>query len=62
MLISASVCAAVAGLNEFHQSFVAGRNAAFTDVLIDAGGAFTGILFALLMVCLVRRIASRRRA
>ena len=62
VLISASVCAAVAGLNEFHQSFVAGRNAAFTDVLIDTGGALTGILFALLMACLARRIASRRRA
>lgn len=60
-LLSIAACAAVAGLNEFHQSFVAGRNAAFTDVLIDSAGATAGILFACLLMFIVRRAAVRRR-
>jgi VanZ family protein len=37
---------AYAGTDEFHQSFVPGRSAAFSDVLVDAGGAaLAAILF-----------------
>ena len=32
-----------AGTDEFHQSFVPGRTALFTDVLIDSTGALIGI-------------------
>lgn len=60
-LISTAVCASVAALNEYHQSFIAGRNAAFGDVLIDTSGAITGILFACLIVYIVRRALKRRR-
>lgn len=36
-----------AGLDEFHQYFVPGRNAAFTDVLIDTAGGIAGIAVVL---------------
>ena len=39
-----------AALDEFHQSFVPGRQAAFTDVLIDASGGFAAQLVASLVV------------
>lgn len=59
--ISAVICAGVAGLNEFHQSFVDGRHAALTDVLIDTGGAVLGVLLACLLIWGVRRLRARRR-
>ena len=37
-----------ASLDEFHQYFIPGRNAAFKDVLIDTAGGVTGILLFLL--------------
>jgi len=58
VLFSAAACAVVAGLNEYHQSFVEGRNAAFADVLIDSAGALTGILLAALALYMLNR---RRR-
>jgi VanZ family protein len=39
-----------AGLDEFHQSFVPGRGAAFTDVLIDTSGGIAAQLIASLVV------------
>lgn len=36
-----------AGLDEFHQYFVPGRNAAFTDVLIDTAGGIAGMFVVL---------------
>jgi VanZ family protein len=41
-----------AALDEFHQSFVPGRQAAFTDVLIDASGGIAAQLIASLVVLL----------
>jgi VanZ family protein len=41
-----------AGLDEFHQSFVPGRQAAFTDVLIDTSGGIAAQLVASLLVFL----------
>lgn len=60
-LCTAAICAAVAGLNEFHQSFIDGRHAAFTDVLIDTAGAVTGILISCLLIFLLFRNRRRRR-
>lgn len=37
-----------ASLDEFHQYFIPGRNAAFKDVLIDTAGGVTGIILFLL--------------
>jgi VanZ family protein len=40
------ICAAYAALDEFHQSFVPGRGAAPTDVLLDSAGAVLAQLAA----------------
>ncbi len=37
-----------ASLDEFHQYFIPGRNAAFKDVMIDTAGGVTGIMLFLL--------------
>lgn len=39
-----------AALDEFHQSFVPGRTAAFTDVLIDTSGGIAAQLIAALLL------------
>jgi VanZ family protein len=47
-LITIGIVAAYASVDEFHQSFVSGRTAAVTDVLLDtAGGAIAQALVAL---------------
>ena len=42
------VCLLVAATDEFHQTFVASRGAAATDVMIDSGGAILGLLIGAL--------------
>jgi len=37
-------CLLIAGLDEFYQSFIPGRNPAVVDSLIDFGGAFMGMV------------------
>jgi VanZ family protein len=37
-------CVSVATTDEFHQSFVESRSASVSDVLIDSGGAISGLL------------------
>ncbi|MBR6705707.1 MAG: VanZ family protein [Clostridia bacterium] len=44
-LYSFLICAAAAAADEYHQSFVSGRAGMFTDVLLDALGGLSGILF-----------------
>jgi VanZ family protein len=44
------IVAGYAALDEFHQSFVPGRTAAVTDVLIDASGGIAAQLIAALVV------------
>lgn len=44
MLLAGIVCVGFAGLDEYHQSFVANRGPAVKDVGIDSIGAFIGIL------------------
>lgn len=57
--LAAGVCAALAALNEFHQSFSDGRVCALGDVAIDTGGAVCGILLALAVLAVGDRIARR---
>ncbi len=38
------ICAAYAGIDEWHQRFVPGRNGNLVDVCIDSAGAMAGIL------------------
>lgn len=42
IITSILLCIAFAGLDEFHQSFVPGRAARLTDVMIDSFGVLTG--------------------
>ena len=44
MLLAGIVCVGFAGLDEYHQSFVANRGPSVRDVGIDSIGAFIGIL------------------
>lgn len=44
MLLAGIVCVGFAGLDEYHQSFVANRGPSIKDVGIDSIGAFIGIL------------------
>lgn len=44
MLLAGIVCVGFAGLDEYHQSFVANRGPSVKDVGIDSIGAFLGIL------------------
>lgn len=44
VLFAGAFCVGFACLDEYHQSFVAGRNPSKKDVLIDSCGAFLGIL------------------
>jgi VanZ family protein len=51
-LIVILIVAAYAALDEFHQSFVPGRGAAVSDVLLDtSGGAAAQLVIALFVVC-----------
>lgn len=44
-LVAGAFCIAFACLDEYHQSFVAGRGPSIRDVYIDSIGIFLGILF-----------------
>jgi VanZ family protein len=58
-LVVISIVAGYAALDEFHQSFVPGRGAAVTDVMLDtSGGAAAQLLVALLV--LWRGVRKRR--
>jgi VanZ family protein len=54
-LVSLAGCLLYAASDEFHQSFVAGRNASIIDVGIDLLGAALGV-FLLTRIKLVRRL------
>ena len=47
--------------DEFHQSFVPGREASILDVLLDTGGGVFGLLICLGVEVLCRRVYLRRR-
>lgn len=52
---AALMCAVMAMLNEYHQSFSVGRSCEVRDMLIDAAGSTAGVLFALLVLWILRR-------
>ncbi len=49
-----------AGTDEIHQTLVAGRTAQWADVLLDSAGVLTGVLLAVLAVCLIRKRHTRK--
>ena len=54
-------CAVVAVCNEYHQTFSTGRSCEVQDMLVDAGGGATGVLFAVLLLGLAFGLARRWR-
>lgn len=46
--------------DEFHQYFVPGRCASFTDVLLDTCGGASGMLFSLAVCALYRKLKARK--
>ena len=59
-LLAEICCAVVAVFNEYHQTFSEGRSCEVQDMLVDAGGGATGVLFAVLLLALAFGIARRR--
>jgi len=53
--ISIPICVIYAALDEYHQTFVAGRSGKITDVLIDGIGVLLGTLAAMVVVRQIRR-------
>lgn len=49
-----SICVIYAGLDEWHQSFVEGRNSLFIDVCVDTFGAATSVI----LVMYIKKIKS----
>ena len=58
--LAAAACAIIAVLNELHQSFSEDRTCEVSDMLVDSGGAITGVLFAALVLFLIFRLLGRR--
>ena len=44
VVLTMLICVSFAGLDEYHQSFVAGRGPSKKDVFIDSCGAFSGVM------------------
>lgn len=62
LLYSQLISTLYACTDEFHQCFVPGRSAQFTDVIIDSLGALTGLTIVLLTVHSVRKRKRKNEA
>lgn len=60
VLLATPICAAMAVLNEYHESFIEGRTCSLRDMAIDSGGALAGILLAALICALLRARRKKR--
>ena len=54
ILLGQLFCTGIAFLDEYSQSFVAGRSPSYRDVMIDSAGAFCGIIIAWI-ICYIGR-------
>lgn len=61
IILSLLVGILYASLDEFHQSFIPGRTAAVTDVLIDTSGVITGILFIFLVLKIIQSKRKKKK-
>ncbi|MDO4479285.1 MAG: VanZ family protein [Lachnospiraceae bacterium] len=59
ILLAGAICAAYAGLDEYHQSFVAGRGPSLRDVGIDCIGVLPGILLTMMVGAIGRKTIFR---
>lgn len=57
IIVAVGFCSTYAIFDEFHQRFVSGRSASFTDVLIDSCGAIIGVIIFLV----INRIVIKRK-
>ena len=62
VIIAGMICVGYACLDEYHQSFVAGRTALVTDVFIDSAGAFIGALLCFVFICAGRYLIGRYKS
>jgi VanZ family protein len=56
------VCAVFAATDEFHQSFVPSRTAAFGDVMIDTGGSLVALMICWMFGRKKSRVAANRQS
>ena len=61
IILSLLVGILYASLDEFHQSFIPGRTAAVTDVLIDTAGVIIGILFIFLVLKIIQSKRKKKK-
>ncbi len=61
VFLAGALCVGFACLDEFHQSFVAGRSAAARDVMIDSIGSFAGILLVQIFCWIVLRLMPAKK-
>lgn len=54
LAIALALSAAYAATDEFHQSFIPGRESCVRDVLIDSSGALGGLVILSSVMCLMR--------
>lgn len=59
MISAIGLSFAYALTDEFHQSFVAGRAGLFSDCLIDTTGAIIGVIFSLVLYCVLYTIMTK---
>ena len=59
--LAAVLCALLAGLDEYHQTFIPGRSGQLRDVAIDLAGAAAALMLAAVLLWAVRRRRARRR-
>ncbi len=53
--VTLALCALLAGLDEYHQTFIPGRSGELRDVLVDTAGAAIGLAFPVLAAWIIRR-------
>ncbi|MBR3995829.1 MAG: VanZ family protein [Clostridia bacterium] len=59
IITSVSICFVYSLSDEFHQSFIPGRNGSFLDCLLDTAGALSGVLFVLLLTNIFKKISKK---
>jgi len=58
-LVAVGLCALLAVADEYHQTFSIDRSCEFRDMLIDLGGAVTGIAAAVAVVALLAMVGKK---
>ena len=62
VLLAAVLCAVLAGLDEYHQTFIPGRSGELRDVCVDLAGAAIAVLLVAVLLWAGRRRKTGRRS